>query len=157
MVSVVGSDVRAEVVLGPALLVTNGCDLDKPRSKRADAPPRIERLQFLALADLAQQDATRQQLARKRELAPAEVVYVGEVPGVGEAFGLLSEMYYLPAELFDLELRTSDHEAAERGKRLAHARSHGSRVGRLSAKDVDLLGLKMAAFWPRLTFDASSS
>jgi hypothetical protein len=143
-------------VPGPALLVTNDCDLDKPRGKKPDAPPRIERLQFLPLADLGEQDATRQQLARKRELAPAEVVYVGrDVPGVGEAFGLLSEMYSLPAGYFDLELRTSDHADAEPGKRLAHARSHGTRLGRLSTQDVELLGLKMAAFWPRLTTDMS--
>ena len=38
--------------VGPCLLVTHDCDLDKPQGRRPDAPPRIERLQLLPLRDL---------------------------------------------------------------------------------------------------------
>ena len=33
------------------------------------------------------------------------MIYVGRVAGAGEAFGLLSDIYGLPAAFFDLELR----------------------------------------------------
>ena len=58
------SEVKADVHVGPALLVvTHGCELDKPRGKSPGAPPRIERLQFLPLLDLAQPNVSRQDVA----------------------------------------------------------------------------------------------
>jgi hypothetical protein len=141
--------VRASIDVGPALLVTNGCDLDKPNGRR-DAQPRIERLQFLPIRDLRQQEENRQRMARSAELLPPEVVYVApEVAGVGEGFCLLSEMYSLPAGYFDPRLREFEHPEAEPGKAHLEATAHGNRLGRLGTAEVDLLQSKMVAFWPR--------
>jgi hypothetical protein len=145
-----GDSVRSEIDVGPSLLMTHGCDLDKPTSK---GQPRIERLQFLPLRDLNRQTPDRQRLARARSVAPPEVVYVGQVDGVGDAFGLLSEMYALPSVYFQLALiEFADDPRAEPGKGHLVAGRHGTRMGRLPTEDIDLLHRKVAAFWPR--FDA---
>jgi hypothetical protein len=139
--------VTTEIEIGASLLVTHGCDLDKP----AGSQPRIERLQFVPLRDLSYQTKDRQDLLRRRHLAPAEAIYVGQVAGVGEAFGLWSEMYSLPAAFFRLALvEFPEDERAEAGKLHLVAGRHGNREGRLSDEDIDLLHKKMAAFWPRL-------
>ncbi len=102
------------------------------------------------LLSLAQQDQNRQQLLRREEVAPAEAMFVGEVPGIGEAFCLLSETYWLPARLFDPEFASyAGHPDAEEDARYLTARNGGARLGRLEDERVRLLHQKMRAFWTR--------
>jgi len=146
----VGGTVATKTEVGACLLVTHGCDLDKPQGRADDAPPRVERLQFLPLRDLDRQDQNRQNLLRRHELSPAEAIHVGPVSGVGDAFGVLSEMFYLPAGFFGLSLiGFPGHPEAEQGKRHLVASRHGNRAGRLGPDEALLLRQKMAAYWPR--------
>ena len=81
---------------------------------------------------------------------------MGPVPGVGDAFGLLSEMFYIPAGFFGLSLiEFPDHSEAEAGERMLVASRHGNRVGRLRPDVTLLLRQKMAAYLPR--FDVTGS
>ncbi len=150
-----GGRVRPDSEIGASLLITHNCDLDKPARASEPSLPRIERLQFLPLRDIAQLDAQRQRLARAPNVNPPEVIYVsGPVTGVGnDAFGLLSEIYYLPARFFTLVLETYEHPEAELGTRHLTARRHQNRLGRLDQPGLELMRKKMAAFWPR--FDVS--
>ena len=153
IVVMVGSADRLHVEqdVGASLLITHDCDLDKPVSWREPARPRIERLQFLPLRDIRVLDPQRQDLVRSRRLNPPEPIYVGgPVPGVGaEAFGLLSELYYLPAAYFKPVLKQHSHPEADPGSYHLSATAHAGRVGRADEDLVDLLRRKIAAFWPR--------
>lgn len=146
-----GGRIQIEQDVGASLLITHDCDLDKPASSKDPTRPRIERLQFLPLRDVATLDQQRQALVRAPRLNPPEPIYLGgPVPGVGaEAFGLLSEIYYLPAGFFQPALKQHEHPEAKPG--LAHlvATAHQKRTGRLEAEHLDLLRRKIAAFWPR--------
>ena len=133
---------------GPALLATHGCDLDKATGSGRS---KIERLQFMPLLALSQQDRNRQALLRREQINPPEAMFVGSVPSIGDAFCLLSEMYWLPARWFDPELISyDDHPDAEEGSRYLTARHNGDRLGRLEDERVHLLHQKMRAFWTRL-------
>lgn len=145
-----GGRLRLEQDVGASLLVTHDCDLDKPLSKN-NRGPRIERMQFLPLRDLTRLDETRQKLVRAQSIQPPEPVYVGgPVQGVGEeAYGLLSELYYLPAAYFSPTLEEWDHPEAEAGQAHLKASSHQRRIGRIEENQLGLLQRKMAAFWPR--------
>ena len=139
-------DVHSSVEVGASLLITHDCDLDKPKG----SVPRIERLQFLPLRDLQQQDADHQRLARLPQVSPPEPIYVGDVAGIGEAFGLLGESYYVPAGFFALALQEfPEHPEAESGKPHLVARRHGNRVGLLEADAVELMQRKIATFYGR--------
>lgn len=151
----VSGTIASSTEVGPCLLVTHDCDLDKPKGRAADAPPRIERLQLLPLRDLDAQPKDRRDLLRRHELSPPEAIHIGHVAGVGDAFGLFSEMFYLPAAFFVLSLiEFPDHPAAESGKRHCVATRHGNRAGRLTSDHLELMRRKMAAFWPR--FDVTT-
>jgi hypothetical protein len=132
--------------VGPALLVTHGCVLDKATGSGRS---KIERLQFLPLLALSQQDGSRQALLRREQINPAEAMFVGPVPSIGDAFCVLSEMYWLPATWFDPELISYEHPDAEEGSRYLTARRNGGRLGRLEDERVHLLHQKMRAFWTR--------
>ena len=132
---------------GPAMLATHGCVLDKATGSGRST---IERLQFLPLLALGQQDRNRQALLRREQINPAEAMFVGTVPGIGDAFFLLSEIYWLPATWFDPELLLyEEHPDAEEGSRYLTARRNGDRLGRLEDERIDLLHQKMRAFWTR--------
>lgn len=143
--------VHVEQDVGASLLVTHDCDLDKPLSKDQPTTPRIERLQFLPLRDVASLESQRQDLVRRPSVTPPEPIYVeGPVPGVGaEAFGLLSEIYYLPAAYFRPVLVERPHPEAQVGVAHLVAEAHHNRVGRIEESNLDLLRRKFAAFWPR--------
>jgi hypothetical protein len=72
----------------------------------------------MPLLALSQQDRNRQALLRREQINPAEAMFIGSVPSIGDAFCLLSEMYWLPARWFDPELISYDeHPDAEEGSR----------------------------------------
>lgn len=134
---------------GPALLITHGCALDKPRASRA----RITSLQFLPLIAVSQQDQNRQAVVRANELEPYEAFYIGDVPGLADSFVMISEVFSLPAKFFEPELVDySGHEGVEPDEppRLTATKNDG-RIVRLDERQIDMLHRKIQAFWTRMS------
>jgi hypothetical protein len=142
------SGLDVEVAHGPALLLTHGCALDK--KTRAGAFT-VRRLHFLPLRATASLPPEQQSTARRKraEVAPAEVLYLGEVPGLTEAHVLLSEPFYLPAALFEIELAPFQQNETDHEEWMLVARAHDSRVARLAPSHVEVLLDKINAYWTR--------
>lgn len=139
--------VSTRQVVGPALLLTHGCVLDKAtRSGRST----IKRLQFVPLISVGQQEPHRQQVLRNDGLTPYEVLYLGDCGSYGESFVVLSEIFSLPAAVFDVELKDwAGHAAATAGERYLTPRRNAERIGRLDVPRLELLAYKLIAFWTR--------
>ena len=131
---------------GPALLINHGCALDK---KSGSGKPKIERLAFVRIRDVAALPSDRQGLLRSKdgELEPFEVMYLGHVPTIGEAYVSMSDPYHVPARHFGVVMQTfGDGEES----RLALT-EHDHRVGRLNDEAVLLFRRKWIAYWTRLS------
>jgi len=142
------SVVAVAVEFGPAVLVTHGCAMDKPT--RAGLP-RVERLNFIPLLSLTAADANRQALLKRGQLEPFEALYVGDVPDLGEAYCVLSEMYPLPAAYLRPTIRSfEDHPLAgiDQQQYLV-ATMNDTRIGRLPETVLELLHDKLNAYWTR--------
>lgn len=137
--------------VGPALLVTHSCQLDK--RTRAGAP-QIRNLQFLPLLDLAELTPDRQALLRQDRLQPPEVMYLGDMPGGWEAYVGLSEMFTLPAAIFQPRMGAfEDHPRADQNDpNHLVLDSMAARLGCLSPGRLKHLYDKMALFWMRMEF-----
>jgi hypothetical protein len=144
-------ELRSSIDFGPALLLTHDCAMDKPGR---DGKPRIDRLQFAAVRSVESvEERLRSQLdPTSDKVGPFEALALGEVAGVGDAFILLSDPYYVPAEYFQLSMVDySGHENAGDGS--AHFASpsfRDTRIGRLTEERTNLLRRKMIAYWMRL-------
>lgn len=142
----------------PALLITHGCVLDK---KTRSGALTIERLHFLQLQNVAAQDANKRALLRSkaRTIEPSEVLYVGDVPGLGfEAFVVLSEPVTVPAQRFRPTLVDVPGDGGDVvDRRFAGDGGGHDRVARLSDRHVELLKDKMNAFWTRRTPDRTAA
>jgi hypothetical protein len=133
---------------GPGLLVTHDCHLDK-RTKAG--VPKADRFQFIPLLDLGAASTDRRALLKKEELVPSEGLFVGtDVAGIQEAYGLLSEIYTLPATYFapQLQFHPGDQGADDDGPHLV-ATANGDRVGRLEDERLQLLREKLILFFFR--------
>jgi hypothetical protein len=138
---------------GGALLVSDGCQIDKRDNSGPLPITRIERLQFAplrAVDDLRNQD--HRQRVRNLNPNPPEPVYVGEVPGFeGDYFAALSEVYDLPAAYFDPELkdRTGDLqlEPDDPDPWRLMIRDHDTRVGSLADDLLKSMRRKMILYW----------
>jgi hypothetical protein len=143
-------DVAVAVIIGPAVLLTHDCDMDKPDRGGA---PKVERMQFARLRSVQAQPGNRQHTLRDRraKIAPYEILYLGDVSTFGESFMLLSDPYYVPAAYFrpDFQSYIGHSEADEVGQYIT-AQAHDSRVGRLDSFQLALLRQKMPAFWSRV-------
>ena len=145
---------RADLVSGPAILLTHGCAMDKPDRH---GQPRVERLQFARLRSLNALPIDRQGNLRgtRDRLQPFEALYVGEVPDLGETFILLSDPYYIPAAYFALTfVDYSTDPRAEPNAKYITPQANDSRVGLLDQSQIELLLKKMIAFWARITEQA---
>jgi hypothetical protein len=136
---------------GPAVLLTHDCQIDKRTNAGV---PRMERFQFARLRTFESQALERQQNLRARadKVEPTEVLVVGEVPGLGEAFMLLSEPHYLPTMYFGGKfVDYAEHEDATGNDRkfLTPTGKHDTRICRLDDPQIELLRLKMQGFWSR--------
>lgn len=148
-----GLDLSAEVVeidqsRGPALLITHGCTIDKASNSGRSTN---KHLHFLPLISVAQQDPGRQDVLRRNELQPYDVLYLGDCGDpLEESFVSLGEVYYLPVAMFDTDLATwPDHAEAEEGIRYCTPRRNADRVGRLDDDQLELFLKKMNIFWTR--------
>ena len=142
--------------LGPSLLVTHSCNLDK---RRGSGEVHITRLQFLPLLDVAAEILERQAAVRRDTLNPPEVLYLGAMPGAWEAYVLLSEMYTLPAAMFAPRMETfaGDHRADPEDPTHLVLGRNADRLGRLSGDRIRILYDKMALFWMRMEFGTPDS
>jgi len=132
---------------GPAVLVTHDCALDK--TNRAKTEVKVRRLFFLPLLAVSNVTPNEMAVLRRNEVIPTESLYIESAGSFGEAYCLLSEAYYLPADLFRLQLTVHTHPEAE--AEVAHlqaSRSH-ARVGRLDESSLLLLKRKWIGFWTR--------
>jgi hypothetical protein len=144
--------VAVSVELGPALLVTHDCALDKTRS----GLPTINRLNFLPLLSFNLLDPNRKGLLKRRRIEPFEALYVGQIDEFGEAYCVLSEMYPLPAEYFEPVIRGFVDPSGNDQQYLV-ATENDTRVGRLESSDLALLRDKLNAYWTRRIPDEDNS
>jgi len=135
--------------MGPAILLTHGCAIDKV--SKVDGRPRAEFVQFSRLRLMGVLPADRQGLLRRERLTPYEAVYAGNVSGLGEAYFLLSEVYFLPFAYFSPAASdfTGHPDAPDDVERYIVANEHDTRIDRLNSKRIALLHEKMSAFWTR--------
>jgi hypothetical protein len=141
---------RVWIDTGGALLLTYGCQLDKP-DPIVRTKPRIEALSFAPLQSLASTNLTeahRGQL-RRGEVGPYPAVYVVDAGGGQESYADLRLTYYVPASYFALELRDFiGHEGVEDDSSWrAVSVENDSRVDSLDAGECQLLTKKLTAFW----------
>lgn len=121
--------------------------MDKANSRGRST---IKRLHFLPLAAVDVQDPGRQEILRRDDLTPYEIIYLGECGDFGELFAVLSEVYYLPSAYFRPRLEEfAGHPQAQQGERYLVATNADSRMGRISSGQVERLKDKTAAYWNR--------
>lgn len=143
-------EIQAHSIVGPAVLLTHGCDMDKPNS---DGTPRIERMQLARLRAIESLPASRQRALRSQpgSLGPFEALYLGEVATLGESFIFLSDPYYVPAAYFLPKFEQYlGYPDAEGDAKYLTPLARDSRIGRLEAEQLALLRRKMTAFWARV-------
>jgi hypothetical protein len=132
-----------------AVLLTEGCQLDKPEPGKPLAP-RIRRLQFAPLRPIEDLRAETQLLLRQHQINPPEAVYLDEVDGE-EVVAFLGEAFWLPAGYFFLELQDfSGCEGIGGDTMRVVARRNASRLCGMSEAERLLLHDKMTVFWTSL-------
>ncbi|MHB8452756.1 MAG: hypothetical protein ACYDAQ_20220 [Mycobacteriales bacterium] len=143
---------RFSAEIGPALLLTHDCVLDKPPF--AGGAPRTERLQFARLRAAESLPPNRRDtlrgMATKPE--PVEALWLGDLLDLGPSFILLSDPYFVPVGYFQPYLEDySRHEHARPGdaKRYLTPAVNDTRIGRLDESQLVLLQRKMMIFWTR--------
>lgn len=141
---------------GPAMLVSQDCVLDKASRGR----PTIERLAFIPVrrtdslpsdrvAGLRAMDAK----PRPECLQPFAAQYLGEIEQLGDTYVLMSDVFSLPVEYFDVALTNFGLDAE--GTPQVHLSVPGTfdRSMRLGPDDLDLFQHKYSIFWTRLELD----
>lgn len=132
--------------VGPAMLVTHDCDLDKAT---ASGKPKVERFSFVRLRSVEALPADRIGIIRTspEKLQPYEAQYLGVIPGIGESYVLVSDPYFLPASYFGFELREyPDHPEPNRHLTIT---KNNSRIYRLSDPEIALFRAKWNIHWTR--------
>lgn len=130
----------AAMAVGPALLMTHDCVLDKTNKKRV---VRAAYATFLPLRKVVLLADDRAALIRQNTVTPYEALYVGEVPEAGEVYLSLACPATVPLSYFAPELQ--DFEGEEEPHLTATA--NDTRVGTLTADQVGLLRTKWNAHW----------
>ncbi len=128
------------------MLVNHGCALDK-MNRQGEAT--IERLSFVSVRSVATAQEHRQQLLRTNanDLKPFEVLYLGDLEGLGESYVALSDPYYVPATYFGVEAR--NFPELDEGERRLGVSCSDNRIGRLSDRSLALFNVKWNAYWTR--------
>jgi len=133
---------------GAALLLTDDCQLDK-RTSRA-AKPKVSRLQFAPLRDLAAMKLEDDTIRRLRagEINPPEAMYIDLGDGQ-ECVALLGEAYTIPASYFALECQdfTGHFEADIEDPVHVVPRRADTRDLTMEPHELLLMQQKMALFW----------
>ena len=133
---------------GAALLLSEGCQLDK---RRSNGKPHIPRLVFSPINSLvsAMLGPDIEGRLRRGEVAPPGVVYIDNVGDGTEGVALLSEAYPIPAPYFALvsEDFSAHDEADPKDPFHMVAQRHNERRFTMTDDEVYLLHSKIAAFW----------
>jgi hypothetical protein len=136
---------------GSALLITEGCQLDKRTSKTQ--APKIKRLQFVPVRDYAEanlgDDLDRR--LRNGDLNPAEAMRLDLGAG-DEGLVFLSEAYTIPSAYF--QLTSEDYTGAEGADPTdpfhVVPQEHDTRELTLDGVERRLLQEKLALFWTHM-------
>lgn len=130
---------------GPAMLVTHDCDLDKMKAGK----PKIERLAFVRLRNVEELPADRIELIRGsgEKTQPYEAMYLGQIPGIGESYVLVSDPYFVPVGYFKTSIVT--YPGPQPNQHLT-VTENDSRRFRLSDADLALFRTKWIINWTRL-------
>lgn len=136
------SALASEVLSGPAMLVSHDCSLDKV-NKRGEM--QATQATFLPLRAVSLLEGNRATILRSNNLTPYDVLYVGTLPDVGEAYVSLAHASTVVLDYFAPELRDFP------GEDEFHlvATHNDSRVGSLAADQLELLRSKWNAHWTR--------
>ncbi len=130
----------------PALLITNDCEMDKrTRSGRLKVPY----LHFLPLHAMLAQDANLQKVLRQEGVNPAGALFVGDVPGVGDAIVSLAEVTGVPISFFEPRLLRPDFLPEATNDMYLVIDANDTRIGTLEESRRELLQAKLAAYWAR--------
>lgn len=134
---------------GPALLVSHGCAIDK---KTRAGTSRLEYVSFLPIQDVdGLEPQQADQLRRMKDTPqPYEVMYLGELPGIGEGYLSLTQPFTLPAVMLRTELKdfTAEETGDEADRRIVPTIGD-TRVAKLSEAGIDLFHHKWIAQWTR--------
>ncbi|WP_152185543.1 hypothetical protein [Segeticoccus rhizosphaerae] len=132
------------------MLISHGCAIDKKNSRGKSV---LEYLSFLPLHNVAALDPGRAQQLRAAllEAKPYKVMYLGNVPQVGDSYVDLTEPYTLPALLLRTELKHFSAEVTSEGEddRVV-ATMHQTRVAMLTERAVQLFQRKWSIQWTRM-------
>lgn len=139
-----GIDIERTRDIGAAILLTEGCQLDK----KSQGISTIETLSFApiyALDDSIISDSDHQRILRNGRKKLYGVLYVSDAGDGGEGVAFIRDTYGLPASYFGLQLQ--DFGVDGQKDLRARAMSNDSRSGTLDAEERDLMRWKLAAFW----------
>ena len=148
-VGVRDSALAADWAPGPAMLVSHGCAIDKKHNKTKRST--CEWLSFLPIQDMAKLDAGKAGQLREVGLdrrPPYNVLYLGELPSIGEGYAPLVQVYTLPAVVLATEVRDfTDDETGEGPDRRLVPTVHDTRVASLTADALDAFHWKWTVQW----------
>jgi len=141
-----GFPVGLSAPVGPAMLMSHDCVLDK----RNAAGSTLSSLNFMPLHQMSLAEPNHSAALRRGQLMPYNAMYVGDVPSIGPSYVEFSRIYRLPPKYLATELRTFDPppEGEEVGEYLCAGRND-TRVAKLSAPALELLRSKWNAYWTR--------
>lgn len=143
---------KADLIRGPAMLMTPDCILDKKEKVNSRLVPQIEFLTFVPIRGFAQMNPDRARTLREKgtalEIAPYAALYLGEIDGIGDCWASLAHPYTFPAPLLGVELGSfSAEQTGDKADKRLIASIGDTRVGRLSADGLAILGTKWMALW----------
>jgi hypothetical protein len=141
-------DIDSVVDPGAALLLSEGCQIDK---RKGNGQPNIPRLVFAPVNLLSASGLDGNIVSRLRnyEIAPPGAVYIPDVGDGNEGVALLSEAYPIPAPYFSLasENFALHPESDPADPHHVVARSNAARLSTMDDAELRVMHDKMTTFW----------
>jgi hypothetical protein len=139
-----GIDIERTRDIGAAILLTEGCQLDK----KSQGISTVETLSFAPIYALDESnipDIDHQKMLRSGQKKLYGVTYVSNTSDGGEGVAFFRDTYGLPASYFDIQLKQFEDDG--KSELRAVAVSNDRRSGTLDADERDFMKWKLAAFW----------
>lgn len=137
----------AELDQVPVMLVSHGCAIDK---KKGNGQSALEWLTFVPLQDVTAlpRDRAGNLRASAGQDQPYAVMYLGDIPEVGESYAVLNRPYTLPASLLAPSLKdfTAEETGEGEDRRIVNG-AWTTRVACLTPLGITLLQRKWSAHW----------
>lgn len=140
--------------MGAALLISESSQLDKRRRSGSSNPQSsAPGLQFIPLRDIEEIDVNVRGCLRDMQVNPPMSVYVGSPIGGGiELYGNLFEAYPVPHHYFGMRMQDfgghPDADPADPSHVVVER--HDTRIGHLDPGQLELLKVKMLAYWAKV-------